>query len=357
MARLGTHTWCALFLACLVCVCNAQKDPPCPLDMEKTLPAARYWGNLPCQFGSTATEAGGGRCEDIKGKIALIIGASTGLGRGVADRLAQAGMTVIGTSRNPQQYTNGNSCTYTKPGDRCKPVGWQLWQLEITSQASVDALMQRMKSTYGRIDFLFINAGRGYGSNSFNPNGKSYCNDISRMQEVMDTNFWGPVRVLIAALPLVQRTGYARILITASVATWVSIQGGLPYGASKAAVADIGEEWLYEHFDGRAKNIKFTTLHPGSMLSDLARKSVPACDRMASNFENEWKQWEAGQYGRPDSVYLTPAQGGEALYRLAIDPNPKKRYILNEQRSLGFMRKRLCTHFTAPMDVWPKAWN
>jgi hypothetical protein len=40
-------------------------------------------------------------------------------------------------------------------------------------------------------------------------------------------------------------------------------------------VADIGEEWLYEHFDGRAKNIKFTTLHPGSMLSDLARKSVP----------------------------------------------------------------------------------
>ena len=59
--------------------------------------------------------------QDIKGKIALIIGASTGLGRGVADRLAQAGMTVIGTSRNPQQYTNGNSCTYTKPGDRCKP--------------------------------------------------------------------------------------------------------------------------------------------------------------------------------------------------------------------------------------------
>jgi hypothetical protein len=43
----------------------------------------------------------------------------------------------------------------------------------------------------------------------------------------------------------------------------------------QAAVADIGEEWLYEHFDGRAKNIKFTTLHPGSMLSDLARKSVP----------------------------------------------------------------------------------
>jgi NADP-dependent 3-hydroxy acid dehydrogenase YdfG len=38
-------------------------------------------------------------------------------------------------------------------------VGWQLWQLDMTSQASVDALMKRMKDTYGRIDFLFLNAG------------------------------------------------------------------------------------------------------------------------------------------------------------------------------------------------------
>lgn len=37
---------------------------------------------------------------------------------------------------------------------------------------------------------------------------------------------------------------------------------------------------------------------------------------MASNFENEWKQWEAGQYGRPDSVYLTPAQGKAIAYML-----------------------------------------
>eukprot|EP00882_Tetradesmus_deserticola_P006776 GHRQ01007134.1.p1 GENE.GHRQ01007134.1~~GHRQ01007134.1.p1 ORF type:complete len:357 (+),score=96.74 GHRQ01007134.1:232-1302(+) len=356
MARPGSYTWCALLVACLACVCNAQKDPPCPVDMEKVLPAARYWGALPCRSGNTAAEAGG-RCEDIKGKVALIVGASTGLGRGVADRLAKAGMTVVGTSRTPKEYLDGNTCTYTRPGDRCKPEGWQLWQLDMTSQASVDALMKRMKDTYGQIDFLFLNAGRGYGSNSFNPSGKTWCNDVSRMQEVMDTNFMGPVRTLLAALPLIPRTGYARILVTASVATWVSIQGGLPYGASKAAVADIGEEWLYEHCDGRAKNIKFTTLHPGSMLSDLARKSVPACSKQANVFENDWKQWENGSYNQSNSVYLTPAQGGEALYRLAIDPSPKMRYILNEQRSLSFMRKRLCTHFTAPMDVWPKAWN
>jgi hypothetical protein len=41
-----------------------------------------------------------------------------------------------------------------------------------------------------------------------------------------------------------------------------------------------------------------------------------ACDKMAANFENDWKQWEAGQYGRPDSVYLTPAQGKRRHFKL-----------------------------------------
>jgi len=51
--------------------------------------------------------------------VAVVTGASTGLGRGIADRLAKAGMKVIGTSRNPDQYAN--KCEYKAPGDKCKP--------------------------------------------------------------------------------------------------------------------------------------------------------------------------------------------------------------------------------------------
>lgn len=50
----------------------------------------------------------------------------------------------------------------------------------------------------------------------------------------------------------------------------------------QAAAAVIGEEWLYEFYDKAASNVKFTGIYPGSMLSDLARKSVPGGSRAAA---------------------------------------------------------------------------
>eukprot|EP00878_Enallax_costatus_P000506 GHUV01000600.1.p1 GENE.GHUV01000600.1~~GHUV01000600.1.p1 ORF type:complete len:361 (+),score=75.59 GHUV01000600.1:265-1347(+) len=343
----------SLILAPAACIAG---DPPCPLDMNSVLPSAEYSGPLKCQLGGGSSQESGGKCENLAGKVAVVTGASTGLGYGIAARLHAAGMKVIGTSRNPELYT-GN-CVYTKPGDRCKPGGWQLWQLDQTSDESVNKFIQQVKDAYGHIDLLYLNAGRGYGSNTF----RGSCNDISQQQLLMDTNFWGPVRMIIAALPIIPKTGYARIMLTASTATWVSIQGNLPYAASKASVAAIGEEWLYEYYGDRAGNIKFIQIHPGSMLTDLARKSIPGCKAQSDPStgaldKKDWEKWEQWQFTGPKAVYITPAQGGEAIYRVAIDPNPKKRYLLNNERSIGFIKKRICTHLSAPMEQWPKAYD
>ncbi|KAL4443769.1 hypothetical protein ABPG75_011506 [Micractinium tetrahymenae] len=128
-------------------------DFTCPVDMYTVLPSINFTGPLPCGAEKP--------CEDLAGKVALITGGSTGIGRGTADRLIKAGMKVIATSRAPENYTQ--PCppdqTFHNPGDMCKPHGFELWQLDQTSQASVDALIQRVKQSYGRIDFLFLNAG------------------------------------------------------------------------------------------------------------------------------------------------------------------------------------------------------
>lgn len=322
-------------------LCHAGTDPPCPLDMEALFPAATYSGP------AASSDA-------MKGKVVVITGASTGLGRGIADRMAAAGARVVGTSRNPGAYTA--KCTYTKPGDACAPEGWQLWQLDTTSQSSVDAFIGRVKAAYGRIDLLVLNACRGYGQNTF----KGGCNDISRQQEVVDVCYWGTVRMLMAARPLLPTSGYARVVIIASTASFVSIQGGLPYAAAKAAVARIDEEWLYEYYGPAASNVKLITVFPGSMFTNFARNTIPACANQADAngklAPREWQQWEAWQF-KPGQPYITAQQGGEAIFRLAALPSPKWRYLLNHERSIGFIRKRICTHLASPMELWPKAYE
>lgn len=68
------------------------------------LPVASYAGDLPCQLDG----AGGGElCADLLGRVALVTGASTGIGRRLADRLVEGGVMVVGTSRTPDTYLSG----------------------------------------------------------------------------------------------------------------------------------------------------------------------------------------------------------------------------------------------------------
>ena len=67
--------------------------------------------------------------QDLRGKIVLITGASTGIGRATADRVAAAGATVIGTSRYPWRYP--------------QPPNWSLFQMDQTQDDSVKQLISR----------------------------------------------------------------------------------------------------------------------------------------------------------------------------------------------------------------------
>ncbi|KIY98547.1 hypothetical protein MNEG_9416 [Monoraphidium neglectum] len=278
--------------------------------MAKVLPTAEYTGPLPCSLGSPSANTTGGPpippCEDLRGKVALVTGASTGIGFGAAKRLAAAGMKVVGTSRNPSQYTN--NCTYEVPGDRCKPAGWELWPMEQSSYDSIDNLVRRINQTYGRVDLLFLNAGRGYGSSTYFPNAQGrVCNEIGQMELVMQTNFWGNVRLLLAVLPLMPKQGYGRILATSSVTAFVSLPGGMPYAASKVSMAKLAEDWLWEHYD-RPTNIQYTTLYPGNVRTNVIRNSIPGCrDQQVTG--PELAVYENAAYNASLNAFATATQG------------------------------------------------
>jgi NAD(P)-dependent dehydrogenase (short-subunit alcohol dehydrogenase family) len=165
----------------------------------------------------------------------LVSGGSGGLGRAVAERLAQAGATVVITSRDPDRAAAAAS-GLTGAGDvRALPDG-----LDIADVGRVDAAARAVEALTGRLDVLVNNAA-AYVDWAETATGA----DLAASRAVMDTNLYGTWRMIQAFLPLLRRSEHPRIVNVASGAgSHGDQQFGLTarhgaaasYGISKAAL-------------------------------------------------------------------------------------------------------------------------
>src|SRR5690242_7424220 len=130
------------------------------------------------------------------GKIALVTGASSGIGEATAERLASAGYRVHGTSRRGAQE-----------GKR----SFEMLPLDVTSDESVAAAVGEVLRRDGRIDLLVNNAGFGVA-----PAGAEESS-IAQARAIFETNFFGLVRMTRAVLPHMRRQGHGRIINIGSV--------------------------------------------------------------------------------------------------------------------------------------------
>ena len=132
----------------------------------------------------------------MKAEIALVTGASSGIGEATAARLAKAGYKVYGTSRRGAQA-----------GQR----PFQMLPLDVTSDDSVEAAVREVMRLDGRIDLLVNNAGF-----SVAPAGAEESS-IEQARSIFDTNFFGIVRMTRAVVPHMRRQGSGRIINIGSV--------------------------------------------------------------------------------------------------------------------------------------------
>lgn len=165
----------------------------------------------------------------------LVSGASGGLGRAVAERLALAGGTVIITSRDPGRAAATAAELAGAGNVRALPRG-----LDIADPASVAAAAQAVGVMTGRLDVLINNAA-AYANWGESATGA----DLAASRAVMDTNLYGTWRMIQALLPLLRRSDHPRIVNVASGAGshgdmdyGLTARQGLAasYGISKAAV-------------------------------------------------------------------------------------------------------------------------
>jgi NAD(P)-dependent dehydrogenase (short-subunit alcohol dehydrogenase family) len=158
-------------------------------------------------------------------KIALITGASSGIGEATAKRLTQAGFKVYGTSRRGAQAVRRD---------------FEMLALDVTSDASVEAAVASVIKLEGRIDLLVNNAGFGVAP------GGAEESSIEQAQAIFDTNFFGTVRMTRAVLPHMRAQRSGRIINISSVLGFLPMPYGALYAATKHAVEGYSESLDHE---------------------------------------------------------------------------------------------------------------
>ena len=186
---------------------------------------------------------------DSKGTV-FITGANRGIGLALARNFTDAGFNVIGTARKPEQAT------------ALKETGARVEQLDVTDQASVDAVAQRMAET--PIDILINNAGIKGGDS------KDMASlDVENMEWVLNVNTLGPVRVMKALFPNVQSSERKMVVNISSTMgsiernTWGCCAG---YRASKSALNSINKTFA---MDFGKQGVTFVVMHPGYVQTDM----------------------------------------------------------------------------------------
>jgi NAD(P)-dependent dehydrogenase (short-subunit alcohol dehydrogenase family) len=170
--------------------------------------------------------------------VALVTGASSGIGEATAERLAKAGYKVYGTSRRG-----------TQAGQRL----YEMLPLDVTDDASVEAAVSEVMRREGRIDLLVNNAGFSVG-----PAGAEEVS-ITQAKSIFDTNFYGIVRMTRAVVPHMRRQGSGRIINISSVLGFLPAPYMALYAATKHAVEGYSESLDHEL---RTRGIRVSIIQP-----------------------------------------------------------------------------------------------
>jgi len=205
----------------------------------------------------------------LRDKVALVTGASDGIGRAHARRLAKEGAQVILAARR-LDVLEAEAAALRASGLRALAL-----QLDVTSDDSVFACMVEIENRFGVLDILVNNAGNA-GTLDFWL--KHDAGDLRRMMEV---HVFGMERVTRAALPAMLARGSGVIVNTASAVAWVPMPTAAAYSAAKAAVAAFTTALRAELHGKGVKVMLFTPAHTRTSsawdLGSLPTVSAETC--------------------------------------------------------------------------------
>jgi short-subunit dehydrogenase len=190
---------------------------------------------------------------DLKGCRALVTGASSGIGAGLAEALAAEGATVgICARRGDRLAEVVERCMVHSPESR-------MWVVDLTDTDAVDQLAVDVMDAFGGVDLLVNNAGI--------PKRRHVTAlDIEIITQVMHINYLSPMRLTMALLPQMLQRGAGTIVNISSIAATLSAPGESAYDASKAALTAFSEAMAVDLWE---TGIRVMVVYPGVIDTDL----------------------------------------------------------------------------------------
>jgi NAD(P)-dependent dehydrogenase (short-subunit alcohol dehydrogenase family) len=196
---------------------------------------------------------GGHPSLDLNGKVAVVVGATSGIGRVLALGLAEAGADVVPTGRrlaNVEEVAREIEAL----GRRTARV-----TCDVTDAASLDTARQAIEAALGRVDILVNSAGRTKRTPTLEL-------PESEWDDIIETNLTGTLRACRAFAPGMLARGWGRIVNIASLASFVGLFEVAAYTASKAGVAGLTRALAVE-WGPRGVNVN--AIAPGVFRTDF----------------------------------------------------------------------------------------
>jgi 3-oxoacyl-[acyl-carrier protein] reductase len=212
----------------------------------------------------------------LNDKVALVTGASRGIGKAIALQLKALGATVIGTATSQQGADN--IANYL--GEGCGLV------LNVTDQASIDALFDTIKQQFGGVDILVNNAGI------------TRDNLMMRMkdeewQDIIDTNLTSVFKISKAVLRTMMKKRYGRIINIGSVVGTMGNAGQVNYATAKAGLLGFTKSLAREV---ASRGITVNTVAPGFIDTDMTQTLTD------EQKEHIFAQVPANRLGKPEEI-------------------------------------------------------
>lgn len=198
---------------------------------------------------------------DLSGKVALVTGASRGIGAAIAEKLASAGATVIGTATSD----HGAEAISARFSGEHKGTGMKL---DVSTQEDIDAVLKDIEAKYGPIDILVNNAG-------ITRDGLMLRMKEDDWETVINTNLNSIFRVTKATIKHMTKKRWGRVVSISSVVGSMGNAGQANYAAAKAGMDGFSRALAREV---ASRGITVNSLAPGFIHTDMTDK-----------LKDEWK--------------------------------------------------------------------